>query len=179
MVDAARHALELVQGMLQGAVPTAPVAFAWNTAVLLWCRALLPQARRCQVRLVVDTSIHGTVHGRTGELRRVVENLVSNAIKYTPPGQVVSVRTVADVDRVGVAIEDAGPGIPEDLLPRVFEPGVQGVGAKPGYGLGLSIVQRICREHGGQASVENTQHGSRFVAWFPRAEVAEVPAPVP
>ncbi|MEO0606395.1 MAG: ATP-binding protein, partial [Myxococcota bacterium] len=80
------------------------------------------------------------------------------------------VTTSSERLRVGVVIEDEGPGIPEEVLEQVFEIGVQGPDAQPGHGLGLAIARRFCREHGGDVTAERrASSGSRFALWLPRA----------
>ncbi len=167
-VDALRHALELVESTLSSDPPP-KVAFPWDQAVARWASTLEPQARAAGVRLVVEVEGSGSVTGRPAELRRVLANLVGNALKYTPRGGRVVVRTISEPYRLGVVVDDEGPGIPEHELDRVFELGVQGSGAAPGHGLGLAISRRICHEHGGEVSAATWSGGTRFTMWLPRA----------
>ncbi|MCP5270200.1 MAG: HAMP domain-containing histidine kinase [Burkholderiaceae bacterium] len=107
-------------------------------------------------------------------------NLLSNAVRFSPPGA----RVLIDVQRVGnglrIEVTDAGPGVPADEQARVFEPffrgRVQPVDGLPGTGIGLSIVAETVRAHGGQVSVlapESTTAGatpgSRFRIDIPHA----------
>lgn len=166
--DALRHALELVEGTLSAHAPPA-VTFPWDRAVKDWVRALEPQARAAGVLVDADTSVGGRVTGRPSELRRALTNLVANAIKYSPVGGRIVVRTESEADRIGLAVEDEGPGIPDGEWERVFEIGVQGPRAQPGHGLGLAIARRICREHGGDVFARRRSPvGSRFTLWLPR-----------
>jgi signal transduction histidine kinase len=108
-------------------------------------------------------------------LSRAISNLVSNAVKYSPPKTevVISARNVAN----GVAIEvaDHGYGIPEDSLNRIFEkfyrvPRVQDVDV-PGTGLGLALVREIAELHGGSVAVQSSVGtGSVFTLWLPFSE---------
>jgi len=108
-------------------------------------------------------------------LSRAIGNLVSNAVKYSPPGTevVISARNAAE----GVAIEvaDHGYGIPEGSLNRVFEkfyrvPRVQDVDV-PGTGLGLALVREVAELHGGSVAVRSSLGaGSVFTLWVPRCE---------
>lgn len=103
-------------------------------------------------------------------LRHVLDNLIGNAIKYTPAGALpqidVSARTLADgATRVEVA--DRGIGVPSADRPKVFDPFHRSRNSTgyPGTGLGLSICHRIVEQHGGRMGVdENPGGGSRF--WF-------------
>ena len=107
-------------------------------------------------------------------------NLVSNAIRFSPPGA----RVLIDVQRIGsglrIEVTDAGPGVPADEQARVFDPVVRGrvqpVDGLPGTGIGLSIVAETVRAHGGQVSLlapESTTAGatpgSRFRIDIPHA----------
>ena len=67
-----------------------------------------------------------------------------------------------------LTVFDAGPGIPEDELARVFERGVQARGSREGHGLGLAIVRRLVEEHGGTVEAANHEGGgARFVVEIP------------
>jgi PAS domain S-box-containing protein len=108
-------------------------------------------------------------------LSRAISNLVSNAVKYSPPKTevVISARNAAN----GVAIEvaDHGYGIPEDSLNRIFEkfyrvPRVQDVDV-PGTGLGLALVREIAELHGGSVAAQSSVGiGSTFTLWLPCSE---------
>jgi len=120
-----------------------------------------------QLRLVAD---------REGCLR-VVRNLVGNAVRWSPPGGVVTVRLTATADAVRVDVVDEGPGVPAELRERIFEPFVsarpQG-GRRKGYGLGLSICRQVMKGHGGEVGFENlAEGGAHFTARFPRPETAQ------
>jgi signal transduction histidine kinase len=116
-----------------------------------------------------------TVPGDSGRLQQVVENLLVNAIAFTPPGGRVSV----SLDRAGacqrITVADTGDGIEPDLLPHVFEDFRRGGNANPrargGLGLGLAIVRGVVELHGGRvvAHSEGRGHGSRFTVQLPRA----------
>jgi PAS domain S-box-containing protein len=93
---------------------------------------------------------------------RIVENLVTNAIRYTSPGTPIWV-SVADVgDGALLTVEDEGPGVPEDLRDAIFEPFRQGsetIKHSPGVGVGLSLVARFAELHQGRAWVEEREGG--------------------
>ncbi len=93
-------------------------------------------------------------------VRRVLVNLVSNAIKYTPAGSVRLRANCVDVDRIRIEVADTGPGIAPDRLERVFEP-FAGIGTEltrggSTTGLGLSIVRDLTAALGGEVSVRST-----------------------
>ena len=108
-------------------------------------------------------------------LSRAVENLVSNAIKYSPPGTEVAISAASDGDFVSIEVADHGYGIPPADLSRIFEkfyrvPRVQDAGV-PGTGLGLSFVREIAELHRGSVNVRSEPNaGATFTLRIPRAE---------
>lgn len=108
----------------------------------------------------------------TGDVDRVVQvltNLLSNAIKFTPPGKMIVVRVTKAVDakRLRFLVEDQGPGISPDQLPKLFNKFAQLADgqSKLGTGLGLFISKAIVEEHGGDIGVESVVgRGTTF--WF-------------
>ena len=107
-------------------------------------------AKALQLEFRVDAPV--VVAGERALVATVIGNLLDNAIHYTEAGSVTV--TVGDG---GLVIEDTGPGIPDDELPRVFERHFRGSGRRPrgGSGLGLSISQRICELHGWTLELES------------------------
>ncbi len=116
-----------------------------------------------------------TVSLDPGKVERIVENLLSNAARHTPPDTPVWVRVERPPDGDGVllAVEDAGAGIPAELRDSVFEPFRQGPGAPPhapGVGIGLTLVARFAELHGGRAWLEEREGGgSSFRVLIPDA----------
>jgi signal transduction histidine kinase len=108
-------------------------------------------------------------------LSRAAENLVSNAIKYSPDGTAVTVAIRAEEEYLAIEVTDQGYGIPEADLARVFEkfyrvPRVQDAGV-PGTGLGLPMVREIAELHHGSVSVKSeVNHSSTFTLRIPRNE---------
>lgn len=111
------------------------------------------------------------------KLRQILLNLVSNAIRYTPPGGRVTLSADAlDESRVAIKVADTGVGIPEDSLEQIFEPFVQLdrslTRVRDGIGLGLSISRDLARGMGGDLTVESrVGEGSRFIITLPRASI--------
>lgn len=104
---------------------------------------------------------------RTIEL--LLSNLVENAVKYSPGGTTVTVRAWSEDATLKLAVTDEGPGIPPDVLPRVFERFFRGNhhGA-PGTGLGLAISRRVAEAHGGTlTAVSEPGAGSTFTVTLP------------
>jgi signal transduction histidine kinase len=105
-------------------------------------------------------------------LRRMVRNLLENAVRYGA-GSPVDVRLSASGDAaLRLDVCDGGPGIPENERERIFEPFYRIAGASEaagGVGLGLSLVRQIARRHGGEAQcVANGQHGCCFRVMLPK-----------
>ena len=108
-------------------------------------------------------------------LSRAIENLVSNAIKYSPADSEVSIRASTGEDAIAIEVADRGYGIPPADLERIFEkfyrvPRAQDAGT-PGTGLGLALVREIAELHGGSVHVQSEVNaGSRFTLRLPRAK---------
>jgi signal transduction histidine kinase len=104
-------------------------------------------------------------------IERVIDNLLGNAIKYSPQGGCVSISLAANDGWATVVVRDQGLGIPAEDLPHVFEPfrrGANVVGRISGTGIGLSSAQRIIQGHGGSLSVESEPgQGSTFTVRLP------------
>jgi signal transduction histidine kinase len=133
-----------------------------------------PLAREHGVRLVGDgvEQVPIEVDGR--EMTRVLANLLANAIHRTPADGTVAVSARHDTesDTVVVSVTDSCGGIPVDDLPRVFDTGWRGTGARTppaGAGLGLAIVRGIVEAHHGRAAVHNIPGGCRFDVFLPAA----------
>jgi signal transduction histidine kinase len=102
---------------------------------------------------------------------QVIENLASNAIKYTPPEGSVQISAGQDTQFVWIKVHDTGPGISEEEQEKIFLPfyrGNQGRRIKQGMGLGLSIALDLTIAHGGRLEVESKSgEGSTFTIWLP------------
>ncbi|MFC7597381.1 sensor histidine kinase [Terrabacter sp. GCM10028922] len=119
-----------------------------------------PRAEHQQVRLTFELEHElPLVRGSAGELERVVQNLVSNAVKFTPAGGRVTVSVGSRRDRVVLECVDDGVGISRDDQASLFTEFFRGTNPKalqvPGTGLGLSIAQRVVTRHGGRIDVES------------------------
>ena len=115
---------------------------------------------------------------------RIVENLVRNAIKHTPVGTRVRVVVTGDEDGIVLTVDDDGPGVPPELVERIFEPFEQGApsntDASPGTGIGLALVAKFAELHGGRARVESaTGGGATFVVELPARTREELPGQAP
>jgi signal transduction histidine kinase/ActR/RegA family two-component response regulator/CHASE3 domain sensor protein len=113
-------------------------------------------------------------------LDQVISNLLRNAIKYTPERGTITVAAGADGGEAVIRVGDTGMGISPDLLPRIFEPFIQGThseGGEQGLGLGLALVRRLVELHGGTVAAlsEGEGTGTVFVVRLPL--VAALAAP--
>jgi two-component system OmpR family sensor kinase len=120
---------------------------------------------------VAVTGDAATVSADPEYLRVVIVNLVENAIKYSDAGGSVTVETCAHDGSVSLSVTDAGPGIPPDALPRIFDRFYRVDRSRPqqtGSGLGLAISREIAEAHGGHLEVESDlSTGSRFTVTLP------------
>jgi signal transduction histidine kinase len=143
-------------------------------AVILDDAAFEARARNRSVE--VGAEADGLVRGNVELLRRALENVVRNAIKYSHEGGAVVVRASAGPPgRVVIAVCDTGPGVPEADLASIFEPFFRGQngGNADGHGLGLAIARRIVEAHGGTIRAANNADGGLCV----RIELPLLPAP--
>jgi PAS domain S-box-containing protein len=103
------------------------------------------------------------------QMQQVLVNLVKNAMQAMPSGGTLTLQTGEGSDGVWVSVADTGGGIPQEQIARIFEPFF--TTKKKGSGLGLMIVQRIIRAHGGKIEVESrVGQGTTFRIWLPSHE---------
>ena len=139
-------------------------------------RPLIDGARH-QLLIAVPTEPL-TLEGDPVRLTQVIANLLNNAAKYTDAGGQIRLTIRREGDDVSISIQDTGVGIAADMLPRVFDPFVQGalstIHAQGGLGIGLTLVKRLVELHGGtvEARSEGGGKGSEFVVRLPLAERA-------
>ena len=116
-----------------------------------------PHAAGEDVVLTLDVDGSWPVHADNPRLAQLFDNLISNAVKFTPGGGSITVRTLPAGDHVLVEVEDSGIGIPADELPRLFDPFYRARSAKTGNvggtGLGLAIAKTIADAHEAQIHV--------------------------
>ncbi len=103
------------------------------------------------------------------KVERIVENLLANSVKHTPPGTEILVRVAPAGDGVELAVTDSGPGVPPESREAVFELFTRANGTEaPGTGIGLSLVAQFAALHGGRAWVEDAPGGGAdFRVWLP------------
>jgi len=152
--------------------PDTPVDFSELARETI--EAMLPLAEEAGNRLLVDAPLPAEVLADPGSLRRLLGNLVGNALRHTTDGSVtVSVREGRDA--VELSIVDTGEGIPSEHLPHLFERFYRADAARTrgqaGAGLGLAICKQIVAMHGGEIDVESEPGaGTTFTVRLPAAK---------
>jgi two-component system sensor histidine kinase/response regulator len=120
-----------------------------------------------------------TIRGDESQLTQVFNNLIGNALKFTPPKGVVAVELSEEADdRWAVAVKDTGIGVPQEDLGKLFKVEERytrrGLGGEVGTGLGLSVVREIVQAHSGSIAVESeVGKGTTFTLTFPRILLAD------
>jgi PAS domain S-box-containing protein len=156
---------------LYGPAMQNPTAFDFERTAREVVSLLTRVARKRGVALDVETSGRiPSVELPQGEVKQVLYNLILNAIQASPHGEAVRVRVVADHDEICVEIEDRGPGISLEVLPRIFDPffSTKTNGTQGGMGLGLSVSQSVMEALGGRIEVDSSSpRGTVFSAAFP------------
>lgn len=147
-------------------------------------RSFAPHAERKDQALhcTVATEAPCVVEGDKQKLREAIDNLVSNALKYSPPGEAVAVRVDRQDGAVRVAVEDDGPGLSESDQQRMFAPFQRltptPTGEEGASGLGLYIVKRIVEGHDGRVEVDTALgEGSTFSLVLPATTATTPPVP--
>lgn len=144
---------DVVSGLLDFARPHAPRLEPVSTADLAASAAHLVEAQlaRRRVSCVIEgLELAGAVRADRHRIGQALVNLLLNAGAASPEGGVVRLRLMARTDALGIAVEDDGPGIPEDLRERVFQPFFTTKPPGEGTGLGLPVTRSIIDAHGGE-----------------------------
>jgi two-component system phosphate regulon sensor histidine kinase PhoR len=167
-----------------GALHLAPVRLDLSSFLDTLMRDLQPRGSACGVELALDVEAPpGTVIlADPLRLHQVMENLVSNALKFSPPGGRVELSIRLTSQGQVWEVRDQGPGIPEAEQGRIFERfyRAQAAKAKPGTGLGLAIVKHLCRLMGGEVSVVSRPgEGAIFQVILPLQSEPQDPAGPP
>jgi len=122
------------------------------------------------IELSLDAEPGLKVRGDREALRAMLRNIIDNAVRYTPRGGSVAVRTLAKSELALIEIIDTGPGIAPEERGRIFDRFYRRPGtAAPGTGLGLAIVKAIAERHGAQVLLEDAAGGGlRVIVEFPK-----------
>lgn len=141
-----------------------------------------PRAEQAQVTVTASTVPVPEIRGDSDRLGQLVDNLISNAVKFTPAGGSVTVTLRVRGDEAELAVADTGIGIPPGEQARLFDRFFRASTAVseeiPGIGLGLSICQAIAEGHGGRIEVDSeVGRGTTFRVLLPLHAAAVRPAP--
>jgi signal transduction histidine kinase len=123
--------------------------------------APLAHQLKIDLELRVDAAEHTFVDIDLDHVLRVFENLIGNALKFTPPGGRVVVTASRCAGEVVFSVSDNGPGIPAEDIPHLFDRFWQGKNSRAGTGVGLAIVKRFVEAHGGTIRVRATPDAPR------------------
>lgn len=133
---------------------------------------MIAERKGMRLRIETEGDVHVTASFDPVKIRRVLENLLVNAVKYSPRGQLIQLRVARQPERLIFAIVDQGVGIPEAEQGQLFREygrtSAQPTEGEPSTGLGLAIVRRIVELHGGEISLSSRLgQGSTFTVWLP------------
>src|SRR5262245_15397928 len=163
------------QRALHAAAALAPRKLALDALVREVARSheLAAQAKGLQVKVNAEA---GTVIADPEKLRSVVDNLLGNAVKFTPAGGSVEVRTRSSGDEAVIDVIDSGPGVPAEERESIFDSFFRGRAKAStrveGSGLGLAIAREFVEAHGGRISVLAEEQGAHFRVALPRKMAA-------
>lgn len=169
LVDELLDLSRIEAGAIKLAIEPVPVRAAAEEAM----KTLESRAQAAAVRLELAVDDAAVVAADRQALVRMMTNLLDNAIKYSPRGGTVRLAAWPEGDAVALVVDDEGPGIAPEHLPRVFERFYKGdpSRASEGVGLGLAIVKHLARAHGGSVAAENRpEGGARFTVRLPAAK---------
>jgi len=132
--------------------------------LLAWCRDFLaPLARQSHITLSLQNQLSGvSFPADRHRLEQVLLNLVLNSVRALPHGGWIELGGQRlPNDEIQINVADTGPGIPEECLPRIFEPGFSTRAGSPG--LGLAVCRKIVEQHGGTIRAGNRRSGGLVV----------------
>lgn len=146
-----------------------------------WTGDFAMTAQRKKIHLQLDTthfSSPSDIVADKEKLARIVFNLLSNALKYTPAGGFIHVSLADEGERLRIEVKDSGNGIDKEELTKVFERFFQAKGAASGTGIGLALVKSFVELHHGEVRVESEPgKGTCFIVLLPRQQEGFVEEP--
>ena len=130
--------------------------------------------KNCRVRL--EGSAQASVNGSRDLLRSAIENVLRNAVRYSPPDASVDVAVTRPEQQLVILIQDRGPGVPDKDLERIFEPFYRVAESRDratgGEGIGLAITAEVMKAHGGSATASNRPDGFEVRLSLPAGALA-------
>ena len=162
-------------GRIEAGFDVEKEAIAIANVVRYAVEGLLPQAEEKQQRLVLHLADHvPSMLGNAVRLRQMLDNIIGNAVKYTPEGGHIEVNVESRGQQIIIRVNDNGPGIPPGEQPYIFNKFFRGSNVAsevPGTGLGLAIVKSIVEGHHGRVWVESeVGKGTTFTVVLPGLE---------
>ncbi|MDX6630352.1 MAG: hypothetical protein QOH00_2598 [Gaiellales bacterium] len=140
-------------------------------------REMQALAARRGSAVVAEAGAPAHARGDEGRVLQVLRVLLDNAVRHTPPGSTVTLRTETTPWGASVIVSDNGPGIPPELLERVFERFFRGPGAAArGTGLGLAIARELAERMDGRLLASSSPAGTLFTLELPGTSVERIPA---
>ena len=175
--------LDRLIGDLRGAA-TAPVELAITEIDLSRHAKEAAQRQRITSEAVVDVRIQGEgpfrVRADSGRVSQVLDNILGNAVKFSPRGSPIEIAVERRQDEVLISVSDEGPGLAKEDLERIFERYYRArttAGQAPGLGIGLAVTRDIVQAHGGRVWAESAGagKGSTFFVALPALPVPSAP----
>ncbi len=171
-----------VSRMLAGKIELQAAPLDLTECVNNCVEALRATQAASQAKIVVQAQ-PVWIEGDAVRVEQMLNNLLGNALKFSPPGGEIQVRIDAQPGRAVVSVEDQGSGMTPELRARVFDPFVQGPAPldrmQSGLGIGLALVRQLVRLHQGDitAKSEGPGLGSTFTFWIPSIPGQQTPSP--
>ncbi len=146
-----------------------------SSAMRLWADGFIPYAQSKGVDINLSLPQQLIVNVDSGKLERVVCNLLSNALKYSPKGTAVELSLTSDQQNVSITVSDKGHGMPSSEVNRIFERFYQTSSSVSGTGIGLALVKELVTLMHGTVSVQSEQgQGTTFVVAVPMMDESTV-----
>ena len=160
------------------ALKTVTVRLDELLADLVYDSLLEAKAKDCTLLLKAPVSV--TLNGDEELIRRAIENVIRNAIRYAPRGTAVEIELRKSDGVAQISVRDYGPGVPADALPRIFDPFYRVDSDRNrtsgGLGLGLAIARRAVELHNGRLKAGNANPGLLVTIELPVP--TDIPAPI-
>jgi signal transduction histidine kinase len=136
------------------------------------------RSKNIRIKTVLNNSIDPII-GDSDNILRIMDNLISNAIKYSPKHSTVIISTVQSADKIRISVRDQGPGISSAEKKKLFKKysklSNKPTGNESSTGLGLYIIKKICNTMGGSVRCESELGcGATFIVEFPAAKAQSV-----
>jgi signal transduction histidine kinase len=174
----AHRLLRLIEGLLDLSeaerqdLHLTPVEFDLRAMSAILIEGFRISRKEHRIEFTIEEGL-STVYYDKDRIQQILVNSIDNALKYSPAGTSVHLSLMRQNGGLAIHVTDSGPGIPDDLKEKVFEPFFRSPDANdrkaPGSGLGLAVIKAIVDALGGNIFIEDVRpHGSRFVCLLPQ-----------